>query len=247
MQQHRARIPRRHHPAAASRGTAAGPGRSRRARLVRPGLLIPGRPRPGRRPPGRLFFPRGRFPARRRLLIPGSRFSGRQLALHAGRAETAQHRRLVHPQPARDLRIPHPRRPPRPRPLPRRLAGLPRPSRRPDQRGRPLSQRPLVQRGHVARSQPQHPGDVLAANPAGAAPPPPRAASPCRPRRTGTAEPARRRSTSPRLCPSGAGPAGRARHPRCAAAADIPQGYRDLTYYAKNTCSHRRSRIPSEI
>ena len=112
-----------------------------------------------------------------------------------------------------------------PRPAPRRPATAgPAPTRprpvsrgrpaRPDQRRRALPQRPLVQRGHVVRRQPRHRGDASLAElqlpehrhrhvPA----------SPCRPRGTGTAAPTRRKSSSPRRCPGGAGHAARACHP----------------------------------
>ena len=46
----------------------------------------------------------------------------RQRLLHVRPAQAAQHRGLVHPQPPGDLRVPHPRRPPGPRLLPRRSA-----------------------------------------------------------------------------------------------------------------------------
>jgi hypothetical protein len=138
MQQHRACIPRRHRPAAlrAAPRRAAGPGRSRLFLLF----------------PRRLRFP-GRF--RRGGLVldgPGLRLQGSlvvrlQLALHPGRAEMAQHRGLIHLQAAGDLRIAHPGRPPLPRPVPRALARLRRPTPRPDQPAGPLPQRPLVQHG----------------------------------------------------------------------------------------------------
>ena len=104
-----------------------------------------------------------------------------------------QHRGLLHAQPAGDLRVPHPRRPPRPGLLPRRRAQLPRPARRPDQRRRALPQRPLVQRRHVVLRQPQHRARPAGrGTPAAAAPPPPRSASPRRRRanRNSTADPA---------------------------------------------------------
>ena len=73
-----------------------------------------------------------------------------------GRAD----RGLVHPQPPRDLRVPHSPRPPCPRLLPLLPGPFPGPPGRADQRRRPLPQRPLAQRRDVTRGQPQHRGDV---------------------------------------------------------------------------------------
>ena len=94
------------------------------------------------------------LPARRRATRSGS-FVQLQLALHPGRAELLQHRGLLHPQPAGDLRVPHPLPAPRPGPLPVLPGHRAGPAPRPDQPGGPLPLRPLVQRGHVVRGQPQ--------------------------------------------------------------------------------------------
>jgi hypothetical protein len=56
------------------------------------------------------------LPARRRRLRGGG--LRLQLALYLGRAEPPQHRGLLHPQSAGDLRVPHPGRAPSPGPLP---------------------------------------------------------------------------------------------------------------------------------
>ena len=87
----------------------------------RPGLrhALPPRFRFRCRPGSRLRRLRHARSRLRRILLK------RQLALRAGRAEMAQHRGLVHPQAAGDLRIAHPDRPPLPRLVPRCLAGMP--------------------------------------------------------------------------------------------------------------------------
>ena len=147
MQQHRPRVPGRD-----SRRPQAGG--------LRPGAGLSG-PRPG-------CLCRLRGPGSRGLRLSDGRLRlrrGRQRLLHVRPAQPAQHRGLVHPQPPRDLGVPHPGRPPRPRLLPRRLAGLPGPAWLADQARRPLPQRPLVQRRHIIRRQPHHCGDRRAAVP----------------------------------------------------------------------------------
>ena len=155
-------------------------GRPREERVQQHCPRIPGRdshrPRSGRRVrnlrPGRRLRLRDLRPCDlgfRDLGYCGSRLRGgrlrreRQRLLRMRPAQAAQHRGLVHPQPPRDLRIPHPLRAPGPRLLPRRVRGLPRPARRADQPRGAVPQRPLPQRRHVVRRQLHQGGDLLAA------------------------------------------------------------------------------------
>ena len=208
MQQHRPRIPGEH-PAALCR-----PPRPREPR--RHGTRL--RPQHGLRLPGLLLvLPRHgfRFRPRRLLLchlLPARRQDGnrgvlqRQLASHLGRAGPPQHRGLLHPQPAGDLRVPHPGRAPRPGLFPVLLRYRARAAPRPDQPGGPLPLRPLVQRGHVVRRQPQRRRDLRAGETDLPQRRPPRCSAwRCRRQRTGTARSSRRRSTSPRPSAASAG------------------------------------------
>ena len=164
VQQHRPRIPGEH-PAALRRPRRPGePGRHdarlrprRRPRLLRLLLVLP---RHGLR-----FRPRRlALPARRGRAASGSALR-LQLALHLGRAEPPQHRGLLHPEPAGDLRVPHPGRAPCPGLLPVLVRHRAGPAPRPDQPGGPLTLRPLVQRRHVVRRQPQRRRDLRAGEP----------------------------------------------------------------------------------
>ena len=159
VQQHRPRVPRPHRPRGRPAVPRHEPGRhgSRRLRhRLRLRLFQQFRCRELR------LFLRIRF---RHGFQPRFRPVGRQRVLHVRPAQAAQHRGLVHPQPPRDLRVPHSPRPPCPRLLPRVLPGFPGPPGRADKRRRPLPQRPLAQRRDVTRGQPQHRGDVLPREP----------------------------------------------------------------------------------
>ena len=154
---------------------------------------------PGPGDAGRLRVPRPRFRplrgSRRRPRWPLVSLwfwvrLRRQRVLDVRPAQPPQHRGLVHPQPWGDLRVPHPGRPPLPRPLPRRLAG----SRRTAPPPGPA--RPSPPAAPAGAAWPRNSGSAPAPRrrparetPAGAAPPPRRAASPRRLQRTGTAPP----------------------------------------------------------
>jgi hypothetical protein len=147
VQQHRPRIP--------------GPG-ARRPRL--PGLRLRGRRlRRFRRLRFRRLRSRGRrgLRAGRLFLFRGER----QRPGHVRAAQPAQHRGLVHPQPPRDFRVPHPGCPPGERLLPRRPGGLLRAARLADQARRAFLQGPLVQRRHVVRRHLHQRGDCRAGEP----------------------------------------------------------------------------------
>ena len=110
----------------------------------------------------------GFWPARPRLGCRGLarlrlRLAIRQLLLHGGRAQAAEHRGLGDPQPAGDLAVGSAPGPPPGRVLPGAAGQLAGPSRSPHQPGGPLPQRPVMQRGHVVLGQPRHRGHRPAA------------------------------------------------------------------------------------
>ena len=117
VQQHRPRVPRPYRPRGRPAVPRHEPGRRPRLRhrlRLRGSGCSRGSGAVCAFPPYPAFRPRFRPVVRQRVL-------------HVRPAQAAQHRGLVHPQPPRDLRVPHPGGPPLPRPVPRRFAGLPRP------------------------------------------------------------------------------------------------------------------------
>jgi translation initiation factor IF-2 len=147
--------PDRRRAGAAARAPRAGPAAAR-ARLPAPARRAPvpaaDRPPPAAGPP----------PGRRRLAFrPGAG----QLLLHGGRAQAAEHRGLGDPQPAGDLAVRSPLRPPPGRLLPVACGQLAGPSPLAYQPGHPLAQCPVMQRRDVVLGQPHHRCDRPAAEP----------------------------------------------------------------------------------
>ena len=152
----------------------------------------------------------------RGLLLLGGRFRSRRERQRLGRvrrAQAAQHRGLVHPQPPRDLRVPQPARQARARSHDASAVSRGRPAGGPGPPCLPSGTAGAASpRNSASPSSPRRPPcrRTLAA----AAPPPPSSASRCRPRETGTAAPTRQRLSSGRRCRAGAGHAHQACHPR---------------------------------